>query len=123
MFPAKQPKSTAGMILADGRSYYFCSNSCLLRTYRHPSIYLGGEAPVVVRMLVLDYFSGASIDADSAWWVAGSDVIGPMGPALVALGSRSDAAAFVQRHGGREVFQIKTTDDVMWERLLTPHRK
>ncbi len=118
MFPAKKPKSAAGMRLTDNRTYYFCSNSCLLRSHRRPDVYLGADGASIARMVVLDYFTGAPVDAERAWWVAGSDVVGPMGPALVAFAGRSDVDAFIRRHGGREVFQIKEIDDGLWQRLF-----
>jgi len=118
MFPAKRPRSAAAMVLSDGRTFYFCSNGCLLRAWRTPSVYLGVSRASIRRMVALDYFSGAPLDAASAWWVAGSDVIGPMGPALVTLQAPSDVEQFKARHGAKTVFQFDQVDDALWSTLF-----
>ena len=49
--------------------------------------------------------------------MAGSDVLGPMGPALVPLKNGDDVAAFRKRHGGKAVFRMKELDDERWEEI------
>jgi len=47
---------------------------------------------------------GDWIDATSAWYVIGADVVGGMGvPEAVAFARRGDAEAFAQQHGGAVV--------------------
>jgi nitrous oxide reductase accessory protein NosL len=123
MFPAKRPKHAAAMVLKDGRTFYFCSNGCLLRTWRDCDRRLRVPAESIGRMVVQDYFSGAPLDADKAWWVAGSDVVGPMGPALVALRSEQEVTQFRKRHGGRQAFQLSQMDDALWAALFPPKQK
>ena len=122
MYPAKRPKNAAAMVMKDGRTFYFCGNGCLLRTWRYSDRHLNAPAQSIQRMVVQDYFSGAPLDAEKAWWVAGSDVIGPMGPALVALRTEQDVARFKKRHGGRTVFQLEQMDDALWADLF-PKKK
>lgn len=119
MYPARLPRYAAALVLGDGRTFYFCSNRCLLQCWRSSRKHLGVPREAIAQMYVLDYFSGAVLDAHRAWWVAGSDVIGPMGPALAALTSRADADAFIKRHGGRLVFQLHQVDDALWKKILT----
>lgn len=123
MFPAKRPKSAAAMVLADGRTFYFCGNGCLLRTWHAAPDYLNASQASIRRMVVRDYFTGEPIDATKAWWVAGSDVIGPMGPALVALGTEASVTQFKARHGGKKVFQLAEMDNALWEMLFPPKKK
>ncbi len=123
MFPAKRPKSAAAMVLKDGRTFYFCGNGCLLRTWRYSDRHLKAPVEAIQRMVVRDYFSGAPLDAEKAWWVSGSDVIGPMGPALVALRSEQEVARFKERHGGRTVFRLSQMDDALWAALFPPKHK
>lgn len=123
MFPAKHPKSAAAMVLNDGRTFYFCGNGCLLRTWRHSQRHLNVPADAIQRMVVRDYFRGEPLEAKDAWWVAGSDVIGPMGPALVALRSEKEMARFKERHGGRTIFRLSHIDDALWEKLFPPKHK
>ena len=123
MFPAKRPKSAAAMVLKDGRTFYFCANGCLLRAWRQSERRLKVPVQGIQRMVVQDYFNGAPLDAHEAWWVAGSDVIGPMGPALVTLGSEQEVAAFKKRHGGRRVFRLRDVDDELWGALFPSKQK
>lgn len=120
MFPAKRSQTAAAMVLADGRTFYFCGNGCLLRTWRNTATYLNILPENIQRMVVRDYFTGAPLDAQRAWWVAGSDVIGPMGKALVALSTEEDLARFKERHGGTRIFQLSQMDDALWAALFPP---
>ena len=122
MFPAKRPKGAAAMVLGDGRCFYFCGNGCLLRTYHHPQRYLGVAGDGIQQMVVKDYFTGAPLNAHQAWWVAGSDVVGPMGPAIVALKSQQAVDSFRSRHGGKLVFRLDQMDEDLWNRILPPKK-
>lgn len=122
MFPAKRPQFAAAMVLGDGRTFYFCANGCLLRAWRDAPRHLSVAADAIHQMVVLDFFSGEVLDAHEAWWVVGSEVIGPMGPALVALRTEQDAERFRERHGGKIVFRLSQVDDALWK-MLFAHRK
>jgi len=117
MFPARRPQSAAAITLKSGETYYFCGNGCLFRTWLRPTIYLGKPQDQIDRLVVRDYFSGQSIDARTATWVAGSDVVGPMGPAIIALGDVSQLATFKNRHGGKTVFAFDQVDDALWKKI------
>ena len=69
----------------------------------------------IVKMYVRDYYSLNWIDAREAWYVAESDVYGPMGHELVPLKSKEDAAEFKQDHQGRVVLRFNEID---WEILM-----
>ena len=117
MFPARRPQAAAAMTLKSGQTYYFCGNGCLLRSWLRPTIYLGQVREAIDRLVVRDYFSGRPIDARTATWVAGSDVIGPMGPAIVALADPDQLATFKKRHGGTIVFSFEQIDDALWKQI------
>ena len=117
MFPARRPDSAAAMILKGGETFYFCGNGCLLRTWLRPTVYLGKPQLEIDRLVVRDYFSGQPIDARAATWVAGSDVMGPMGPAIIALGDAAQLATFKSRHGGKTVFTFDQVDDALWKTI------
>jgi copper chaperone NosL len=120
MFPARRPECAAALQLQDGRTFYFCSNRCLLGAWRNPGIHLGVSADAIKRVIVLDYFNGTPIDGRSAWWIAGSDVIGPMGPSLVTVSTRDNATVFQERHGGSLLFQLDQVDAALWSKLVSP---
>ena len=117
MFPARHPRAAAAMTLKTQTTYYFCSNGCLLRAFLRPMRYLAVEPITIDRLVVLDYFTGLPIDARSASWVAGSDVFGPMGPAIIALGRPGHASAFIKRHGGDIRFDFDQLDDELWRKI------
>ena len=75
-----------------GQTLAFDSNKCLLR-YRldHPSMH---------DAWVTDYYARTHVALERAFFVIGSEVIGPMGADLVALGSRADAERFLRDHHG-----------------------
>jgi nitrous oxide reductase accessory protein NosL len=117
MFPARRPQTAAAMTLKSGETFYFCGNGCLLRTWLRPTVYLGKTQADIDRLVVRDYFSGRPIDGRTATWVAGSDVVGPMGPAMVALGDATQLEAFKNRHGGKTVFTFDQVDDALWKTI------
>lgn len=114
MSPARLPRSAAAIELDDGATYYFCANGCMIRSWIHPEEWLEVEREHLHRPVVQEYFDGRPIDAREATWVAGSDVIGPMGPLFVPLASEQDAAVFEERHGGKHRFRLDEMDDARW---------
>jgi copper chaperone NosL len=52
---------------------------------------------------VTDFYGLARIDAKKAFFVTGSDVLGPMGHEFVPLSNREDAAEFLKDHKGRRI--------------------
>jgi nitrous oxide reductase accessory protein NosL len=76
----------------NGRTLAFDSNKCLLR-YRLDHTAITGA-------WVTDYYARTHLALESATFVTGSDVNGPMGPDLVAVASRADAERFVAGHHG-----------------------
>ena len=105
MRPIRYPKFSGAIVLADRTTYYFCSSGCLIRAWRDPEAYLGVKREALARPVVRDYFTGGPVDARNAFWVDGSDVIGPMGPARISLSAETDVDPFVRRHGGSGPFR------------------
>ena len=117
MFPARCPQTAAALTLKSGETFYFCGNGCLLRTWLRPTVYLGKPQMEIDRLVVRDYFTGQPIDGRTATWVAGSDVVGPMGPAIIALGDAAQLDTFKNRHGGKTVFTFDQVDDALWKTI------
>ena len=109
-------KFAAAIQLVDGTTYYFCATGCMIRSWMHPEIYLGRKKTELARPVVQEYLSGRPMDAREAVWVAGSDVIGPMGPYLTPL-SEAHQAAFQKRHGGQRTFRLAEMDDDLWKTI------
>jgi nitrous oxide reductase accessory protein NosL len=100
--------------LNDNTTYYFCGTGCMIRSWMHPEIFLDVAKADLTLPVVREYFTGREIDARDVIWVAGSDVIGPMGPALVPLQDEDSLKTFKQRHGGKTTFRLEEMDDTRW---------
>jgi nitrous oxide reductase accessory protein NosL len=114
----KYPRFSCAIQLTDGRTFYFCGTGCMIRSWLHPEYFLGVPADALRRAVVREYFSGEQLDAHALIWVAGSDVVGPMGPAVVPLrGEPRLLEAFRRRHGGSASFRLGELTDAGWQAL------
>jgi nitrous oxide reductase accessory protein NosL len=114
----KYPRFSCAIQLTDGRTFYFCSAGCMIRSWLHPEYFLGVPADALRRAVVREYFSGEQLDAHALIWVAGSDVVGPMGPAVVPLRDEPRLLeAFRRRHGGSAGFRLGELTDAKWQAL------
>ncbi|MFY9704631.1 MAG: nitrous oxide reductase accessory protein NosL, partial [Desulfobacterales bacterium] len=111
---AEHAKFSSAIQLADETTYYFCGTGCMMRAWLHPEIFLATEKEKLQTPLVKDYFTGEEVDGRDVFWVAGSDVIGPMGPALVPVKGEKALEAFKRRHGGKTVFRMDEMNDDKW---------
>jgi nitrous oxide reductase accessory protein NosL len=114
---SKYKKFACAIQFIDGRTYYFCGTGCMIRSWMHPEIFLGAAKEELKRTVVQDYFTGHQVPGGSVYWVAGSDVIGPMGPALVPLENEQHLAVFKKRHGAKTVFRLSEMTDEKWRQL------
>ena len=113
----KHKKFACAVQLMNGNTFYFCGSGCMIRSWMHPDIFLGAAKEELRRSVVQDYFTGEQVPGRSVHWVAGSDVIGPMGPALVPLKNEQDLAVFKKRHGAKAVFRLSEMTDEKWQQL------
>ena len=111
---AEHAKFSSAIQLTDETTYYFCGTGCMMRAWLHPEIFLATEKEILQTPLVKDYFTGEEMDGRDVFWVAGSDVIGPMGPALVPVKGEKALEAFKRRHGGKAVFRLDEMNDDKW---------
>jgi copper chaperone NosL len=117
MWVSKYRKFAAAIQLMNGRTFYFCSTGCMISSWMHPEIFIGATRAELKRSVVQDYFTGEQVTGRSAYWVAGSDVIGPMGPALVPLKDKKHLDVFKKRHGAKAVFRLSEMTDEKWQQL------
>ena len=114
---SKYPNFVCAIQLVDGRTFYFCSAGCMIRSWLQPEIFLGTNKAALRQTVVQDYFTGEQVSGGSVFWVSGSDMIGPMGPALVPLKSRPHLDAFKRRHGAKTVFRLSELTAANWKQL------
>jgi nitrous oxide reductase accessory protein NosL len=114
---AEHTKFASAIELGDGRTFYFCGTGCMIRSWLHPEVFLGSGRDELRRAVVKEYFAGEHVDALKAIFVAGSDVVGPMGKALVPLKNESDVETFMKRHKGKTTFRLSEMNDARWEKI------
>lgn len=114
---SKHRQFASAIELQDGTTFYFCGTGCMLKSWLHPEIFLSHERTDLKRAVTREYFGGKHIDASQAYWVAGSDVVGPMGPAIVPLASEADLGTFKKRHGGTTTFRLDELTDAKFKQL------
>jgi nitrous oxide reductase accessory protein NosL len=107
-------KFSSAIQLSDNTTHYFCSSGCLLRAWLHPDIFLASSKEDLKTAVVREYFTGDQLDGRSVFWVIGSDVIGPMGPALVPVKGEKALETFKRRHGFQTVFLLEELDPEKW---------
>lgn len=117
MRPAKYPRFASAIQLQDMTTFYFCSPGCMLKAWLRPDIFLGTHAGDLELPVAQEYFSGQPVDARTVFWVSGSDVIGPMGPALVPVQKATHIDAFRRRHGANHIFRLEDLNTDNWKSL------
>lgn len=103
MYPARFPRWAAQTLFKDGAAHFFDSPvdlfAFLHRLDRHDRSYTLDDVAV---SFVKNHESGQWIEAQQAFFVNGSSVVGPMRDAdLPAFASREAAEAFARQHGGK----------------------
>ncbi|GAB4293422.1 MAG: nitrous oxide reductase accessory protein NosL [Thiohalomonadaceae bacterium] len=115
MFVALYPEWIATVLYKDGHAHHFDGAKDLFK-YLHdlPHWAPGHRAEDIQAIGVTEYYGLTRIDARSAWYVIGSDTLGPMGHELVPLATQADAEEFMKDHAGKRILRF---DDVTMELL------
>jgi nitrous oxide reductase accessory protein NosL len=107
MFVALYPEWVATVVYRDGQAQHFDGAKDLFKYLLELAKYAPGhQVAEIDAIVVTDYYSVAPIDAHTACYVIGSDVLGPMGHELIPLATREDADEFIGDHGGRRVLSF-----------------
>jgi copper chaperone NosL len=115
MFVAKYPEWVAAVVFKDGHTHYFDGAKDLFKFMREVGTFDPGHSTADIAIVaVTDYYGVKTMDARGAFFVVGSDVLGPMGHELVPLASKQDADEFMADHKGKRIL----TFDQMGAELL-----
>jgi copper chaperone NosL len=107
MLVSKYPHWAATIIYQDGHAHHFDGAKDMFKFWFEPAKYAAGHSrEQMARLLVTDYYNLQPVDAKIAFYVIGSDVLGPMGHELVALASRADAQDFLKEHKGKRILRF-----------------
>lgn len=121
MFVAKYPEWVATVMYRDGHAHHFDGAKDLFKYLHDRARYAPGhEAEDMVTIAVTDYYNVRRIDARSAFYVVGSDVLGPMGHELVPLETRTEAEEFLSDHAGKRIVAF---DEVTPELIASLDRR
>ena len=108
MFVHKYPKWSTEISL-NGNRFYFDGVKDMMKYY----IFLEDfpyDRNSVESITVSDYYTLEAIDAKDAFYVIGSDILGPMGKELISFKNQKHAKSFRDDHGGEKILLFKDID-------------
>lgn len=107
MVVSKYPPWVATVVYRDGHAHHFDGAKDMFKyLFDVPRYARGHRAQDIARIGVTEYYEVKRIDARTAWYVIGSDVLGPMGHELIPLASRADAEEFMRDHRGKRILRF-----------------
>lgn len=108
MFVAKYPEWVATVLYRDGHAHHFDGAKDLFKYLLDlPRWAPEHKVENIQSIGVTEYYGLGLIDAREAWYVVGSDVLGPMGHELIPLETREDAEEFMKDHKGKRIIRYK----------------
>jgi len=112
MFTYKYPRWAGQIFYKLGEQEHHCSFDGvkdLMKFYFDPmrwGKYENSKKESISKILVTDYYAQKAIDATKAYYVIGSDVLGPMGNELIPFEQESDAKTFLDDHNGKTIVKF-----------------
>lgn len=118
MFVAKYPSWVATAQYQDGHLHHFDGAKDLFKYLRNLPRWAPGHRAEDIKMIgVTEYYTLTRIEMQSAYFVIGSDVLGPMGHELIPLESEADAQEFLQDHKGVRILRHNEVTSELLEGL------
>ncbi len=108
MFVYKYPRWAAQIFYKDNgkeKHLSFDGVKDMMKFYLNPSKWgdYKGIKEKITKMKVTNYYTQKAIDAQKAYYVVGSDVLGPMGKELIPFSTKEEAEKFIKDHKGKVV--------------------
>ena len=108
MLVAPFPQWTAVLELNDGRLFYFDGPKDMFVAFFDLPAYIPGVSPEqVAGVYVTEYYSTRLLPANEVIFVAGSDVLGPMGQELIPVAGTEAAETFRRDHKGQKLLRLE----------------
>ena len=102
MIVSKYPNWTATVLYKNGHAHHFDGAKDMFKYLQDLPKYAPGHRQEDIRAIaVTDFYNLGKVDARQAFFVIGSDVLGPMGNEFVPLANRTDAEEFLRDHKGK----------------------
>jgi copper chaperone NosL len=108
MFVAKYPDFVDQIVFKDGTHAFFDGVKDMMKYYFDlPKYNPQKTAADIAAILVTDYYTLKLGDGLKAWYVAGSDVYGPMGKELMPFKDEAAAKEFKADHKGTAILSFQ----------------
>jgi copper chaperone NosL len=108
MFVAKYPDFLARITFKDGSYALFDGTKDMIKYYLEmPKYEKSRKKSDILSIHVTDYYSLGMVDGQTAFYVIGSDITGPMGNELISFGNEGDAKEFKIDHKGKKIVRFK----------------
>ncbi|MDD4904821.1 MAG: nitrous oxide reductase accessory protein NosL [Methylobacter tundripaludum] len=117
MYIDRYQKSAAELVFKDGTTEHTCGVACMLREVEDAGGYSAFKS-----VKVHDWVTGELVDAQTATYVLGSNVIPDMVPNYIAFAKREEAEAFAAKEGGQVIDFNVAYDDVSPVGTTSPFR-
>lgn len=118
MFVAKYPYWIATVLFQDGHADHFDGPKDFFKYLLDMNKYARGRAREQIKAMgVTGYYDPVRIDAATASYVIGSDVLGPMGHELVPLTDDAEAREFLADHKGRRTLSFDAVTAALLDSL------
>ncbi|MBQ7271120.1 MAG: nitrous oxide reductase accessory protein NosL [Campylobacter sp.] len=105
MFVHKHKEWAAKISFENGEYAAFDGVKDMMKFIFEPAKY-GFKDAKIAKIQVSDYYAQNAIDAKSAFFVVGSDVLGPMGNELIPFGDEDSAKSFKLDHRGEAILKF-----------------
>ena len=118
MFVYKYPKWVAQIMFKDGSYYFYDGAKDMFKHIFDPAKYTPGKSVEAIKAIyVTDYYEVELVDAKSAFYVLGSDVLGPMGHELLPFKDQESAQEFLEDHKGKAIIRFQEVTPAIIESL------
>jgi len=118
MFVYKYPNWVAEIIFHDKTCAFFDGAKDMFKYYFDLRKYNPKKTKDdIVSVWVTDYYTTKLIDGKKAFYVVGSDVLGPMGHELIPHKTEKAAKSFMKDHGGKRICGFDEVDINLIESL------
>lgn len=108
MFVAKYTHWLAEIVFKDGSYAAFDGPKDMFKYYQNLQKYAASKkASDIAGVYVTEYYSTKLLDARKLFFVAGSDVYGPMGDEFVPLATEETAREFIKDHKGTKILKFQ----------------
>ncbi len=118
MFVYKYPKWVAQIMFKDGSYYFYDGAKDMFKHIFDTAKYTPGKSAENIKdIYVTDYYEVELVNARSAFFVIGSDVLGPMGHELLPFKDQESAQEFMEDHKGKSIIRFQDVTPAIIESL------